>query len=161
MVSVVGDFDQLELEDNSVDFAVAWDSMHHSINPVKTFEECKRILKPNGLFIIVDRAHNNSTPDSEIKRMLDIVYDEAFLIKNHRSKDLILTRRENGEHEYRFQEWNTFFKKSGFKLISSIVIKTESDENRKLKNDSNLPEVFTQYELGAFGNRKVSFVLQK
>jgi hypothetical protein len=118
-------------------------------------------LKPNGIFIIVDRAHNNFTPDSEIERMLNIVYDEAFLIKNHRPKDLILTRRENGEHEHRFLEWKNFFKKSGFKLISSIVIKTESDENRKLKNDDSLSEVFTKYELGAFGNRKVSFVLQK
>ena len=29
VVSVVGDFDNLELEDNSIDFAVSWDSMHH------------------------------------------------------------------------------------------------------------------------------------
>jgi len=161
VVSVVGDFDQLELEDNSIDFAVAWDSMHHSIDPVKTFQECKRILKPNGIFIIVDRAHNNSTPDSEIERMLNIVYDEIFLIKNHRPKDLVLTRRENGEHEYRYFEWKNFFEKSGFNLISSIIIKTESNENRKLKNDDNFLEIFTQYKLGAFGNRKISFILQK
>lgn len=158
--SVIGDFDQLQLPDNSIDFAVSWDSMHHSQDLVKTFEECKRVLKPNGIFIIVDRAHNNSTPNSEIERMLNIVYDEEFLIKNHRPTDLILTRRENGEHEYRYFEWYDFFKKSGFQLLSNVIIKTLTDENQKLKNDANIPEIFVDYKLGAFGDRKIAFVLK-
>ena len=160
VVSVVGDYDNLELEDNSIDFAVSWDSMHHSIDPVKTFKECKRVLKKNGAFIIVDRAHNNSIPDSEIERMLNITYDEKFLTKYYRPKDTILTRRQNGEHEYRFFEWKKFFEESGFDLTDSVIIKTESDENRKLRNDNNLKEIFVDYDLGAFGNRKVAFVLR-
>lgn len=158
--SVIGDFDQLELPDNSIDFAVSWDSMHHSLDPVKTFQECKRVLKPNGIFVIVDRAHNNSTSDSEIERMLNIQYDENFLKKNYRPDNLILTRKENGEHEYRFFEWKSFFNESGFELIQSSVIKTISDENKKLHNDDNIEEIFVDYDLGAFGNRKVAFVLR-
>ena len=160
VISVVGDFDNLDLENHSIDFAVSWDSMHHSMDLIKTLKECKRVLKKNGIFIIVDRAHNNSTPDSEIKRMLDIAYDENFLTKFYRPKDMILTRRENGEHEHRFFEWDKFFEASGFKLIDTVVIKTESDENRKLKNDNNIREIFVNYNLGAFGNRKVAFVLR-
>ena len=160
VISVVGDFDYLDLENNSIDFAVSWDSMHHSMDLINTLKECKRVLKKNGVFIIVDRAHNNSTPDSEIERMLNIVYDEKFLTKFYRPKDMILTRRENGEHEHRFFEWDKFFDGSGFKLIDCVVIKTESDENRKLKNDNNVKEVFVNYDLGAFGNRKVAFVLR-
>jgi len=160
VISVVGDFDDLNLENNSIDFAVSWDSMHHSMNLIKTLKECKRVLKKNGIFIIVDRAHNNSTPDSEIERMLNIVYDENFLTKFYRPKGTILTRKENGEHEHRFFEWDNFFEGSGFKLIDSVVIKTESDENRKLKNDNNVNEIFVNYNLGAFGNRKVAFVLR-
>ena len=160
VISVIGDYDNLELEDNSIDFTVSWDSMHHSIDPIKTFKECKRVLKKNGVFIIVDRAHNNSTSDSEIERMLNITYDQEFLAKNYRPKDTILTRRQNGEHEYRFFEWKKFFKESGFDLIDSVVIKTESDENRKLRNDDNIKEIFVNYNLGAFGNRKVAFVLR-
>lgn len=158
--SVIGDFDQLELPDNSLDFAVSWDSMHHSKDPVKTFEECKRVLKPNGMFIIVDRAHNNSTPDSEIERILNIEYNEEFLIKNHRPTDLVLTRRENGEHEYRYSEWYDFFEKSGFEVLSNVIIKTLTDENQKLKNDANIPEIFVDYKLGAFGDRKIAFALK-
>lgn len=160
VISVVGDFDNLELENNSIDFAVSWDSMHHSTDLVKTLKECKRVLKKNGALIIVDRAHNDSISDSEIERMLNIVYDQAFLTKYYRPKNMILTRRENGEHEHRFFEWKKFFKESGFELLDSVVIKTESCENRKLKNDNNIKEVFVQYDLGAFGNRKVAFVLR-
>lgn len=160
VISVVGNFDELNLENDSIDFAVSWDSMHHSKNLIHTLKECKRVLKENGFFIIIDRAHNNSTPDSEIKRMLNIQYNEEFLTKYYRSKDKILTRKENGENEYRFFEWEKNFKIAGFELINSLVIKTESNENRKLKNDVNLNEVFVDYDLGAFGNRKVIFILK-
>ncbi len=160
VISVVGDFDNLELSDYSIDFAVSWDSMHHSTDLVNTLKECKRVLKKNGALIIVDRAHNNSTPDSEIERMLNIVYDEDFLIKYYRPKDMILTRRENGEHEHRFFEWKRFFYEAGFDLLDCVVIKTESDENRVLKNDENVKEIFVDYNLGAYGNRKVAFVLR-
>jgi ubiquinone/menaquinone biosynthesis C-methylase UbiE len=159
VVSVVGDYNFLELPSNSVDFAISWDAMHHSQDPVITFRECKRVLKKNGVFIIIDRAHNNSTSDEEIERILNITYDEEFLKKNYRRLDEKLTRKENGEHEYRFYEWKEFFQKAGFELISNVIIKTKTEENLKLKNDDNIKEIFTEYELGAFGNRKIAYVL--
>lgn len=161
VISVVGDFDNLKLKDNSLDFAVSWFSMHHSMNPVKTFRETWRVLKPGGKFIYVDKVHNNDTPDKEIERMLNIVYNEDFLKKNFRAPGIKLTRRDNGEHEYRFFEWEKFIKKTGFKIVSEVVIKTDSDENRKIKNDRGLCEVFVDYEIGGFSNRSVGFVLSK
>jgi len=159
VVSVVGDYNFLELPDNSVDFAISWDAMHHSQDPIITLQECKRVLNKNGIFIIIDRVHNNSTSDEEIERILNITYDEEFLKKNYRRLDEKLTRKENGEHEYRFYEWKEFFQKSGFELVSSVIIKTKTEENLKLKNDDNIKEIFTEYELGAFGNRKMAYVL--
>lgn len=161
VISVVGDFDNLQLRDNSTDFAVSWFSMHHSNNPIKTFKECFRVLKPGGKFIFVDKVHNNSTSNPEIERMLNIVYSEEFLKKNYRPLDKILTRRENGEHEYRFSDWERFIKRSGFKLTTQIVIKTDSEENRAVKNDANLCEILINYIIGGFGNRAVGFVLTK
>ena len=38
VVSVVGDYNFLELSSNSVDFAISWDAMHHSQDPVITFQ---------------------------------------------------------------------------------------------------------------------------
>ena len=159
VVSVVGDYNFLELPDNSVDFAISWDAMHHSQDPIITLQECKRVLNKNGIFIIIDRVHNNSTSDDEIERILNITYDEEFLKKNYRRLDEKITRKENGEHEYRFYEWKEFFQKAGFELISNVIIKTKTEENLKLKNDDNIKEIFTEYELGAFGNRKIAYVL--
>ena len=159
VVSVVGDYNFLELPDNSADFALSWDAMHHSQDLVITLQECKRVLKKDGIFMIIDRAHNNSTSDEEIERILNITYDKEFLKKNYRKLDEKLTRKENGEHEYRFYEWKEFFQKTGFELVSSVIIKTKTEENLKLKNDDGIKEIFTEYELGAFGNRKTVFVL--
>lgn len=161
VTSVIGDFDNLKVKDSSLDFATCWFSMHHSMNPVKTLKEALRVLKPGGRFVFVDKFHNNDTPDSEIERMLNIVYSEEFLKNNFRPAGIKLTRRENGEHEYRLFEWEKFIKKSGFKVISEIIIKTDNEENRKVKNDAGLDEVLVNYNIGGFGNRAVGFVLQK
>jgi hypothetical protein len=32
-------------------------------------------------------------------------------------------------------------------------------DNLKMQNDDHIKEIFTDYELGAFGNRKIVFVL--
>ena len=76
--SVIGDFDNLQLEDNKLDFAISWDSIHHSNNVTKTLNELNRVLVPGGYFILVDRAHNNATDDKEISRMLNIQYSKEF-----------------------------------------------------------------------------------
>lgn len=160
VISVVGDFNNLELSGNSLDFAVSWDSLHHSHNPIATLKECRRVLKSGGRLVIVDRAHNNSTPDSEIERMHNIVYDKEYLRKNYLDENMTFTRQDNGEHEWRFFELEKFFLEAGFKLLEMIVLKTDTEENRSLKNDRNLEEIFTPFNLGGFGHRKVGFVLE-
>lgn len=160
VISVVGDFNNLELPDNSMDFAFCWDSMHHSYEPVKTLSECRRVLKKGGKFVFIDRAHNNSTPDSEIERMLNIVYNKEYLQKNYLDENMALTRRDNGEHEWRYKEWDSYFAESGFKLLERVSIKTDTPENRALKNDVGDVEIFVPYNMGGFGHRKVGFVLE-
>jgi ubiquinone/menaquinone biosynthesis C-methylase UbiE len=159
--SVIGDFDNLEIEDNSLDFAIAWDAIHHSNDPIKTLSEIRRVLKPEGCFILIDRAHNNSTSDNEIERMLNVQYSEEFLKENYLPKGKKLTRRDNGEHEYRFFEWESFFNKSEFRLDESIVIKESHEKNNNTKNDVGIKEIFVDFELGGFERQKAVFLLRK
>ena len=159
IISVIGDFDKLELPDNSLDFAIFWDSLHHSRDPLITLKECKRILKKNGHLIVIDKVYDNSTPDAEIERMLNIQYSEEFLEESNRSKDTILLRKDDGEHDYRFYEWENFFRNSGLQILDNFLIKTETQKNKSEKNDNNLKEIFVDFNVGGFQQQKVVYVL--
>lgn len=159
VISVIGSFDELNLKNNSIDFCVAWDSMHHSRNIIKTLKEARRVLKKGGKIIIVDRGHDDETPNKEINRMLNIVYSKSFLKENFLPKNKILTRKMNGENEYRFFEWKNFFKKSKLKIIKNIIFKES-----KLKNKTNkqkIPEKKVNFKIGGFEKKKIVYLLQK
>ena len=158
--SIVGDFDNLQLPNNSIDFMISWDSLHHSENPVKTLNECKRVLKDNGFLVIIDKSHNNSVSDDEIINMLDYQYDKEFLKLNNLDTNTILFRKDEGEHEYRFYEWENFFENAGFKIIQNFLIKTETPSNLSKKNDNNLKEIFVKFNVGGFQQQKAVYVLQ-
>jgi ubiquinone/menaquinone biosynthesis C-methylase UbiE len=117
VIPVVGSFDDIQLPDNSLDFAVEIDSLHHSDNLKTTLKECARVLKPGGRLLCLDRAHPNSLSDQEVDKMLSYVYPRKFLIENSYPPDIALTRRQNGEHEYRLFEWEDAFRDAGLDLV--------------------------------------------
>lgn len=160
VISVLGSFNNLEIKNLSIDFCIAWDAMHHSNNISKTLSEVKRVLKNNGIFIIIDRAHNNSTSIKEIKRMENIIYSKKFLEDNMYPPTKILTRKMNGEREYRYSDWQKFFKSSNFKVIKSIVMIEKNKKNKK-KNDSKIEEKILNFKIGGFEQQKIIYVLKK
>ena len=155
-----GSFDSIKLHENSLDFAIFWDALHHSTNPINTLDEVYRVLKPTGKLIVVDRAHNNNTPQKEINRMLNVIYSEEFLAQNFLPKDKILTRKGNGEHEYMFKEWEYFFNKSSFKNCFCSLYLEKHQKNFHYKNDAGIEQHFLDFELGGFLRRKVLYILQ-
>ena len=92
--------------------------------------------------------------------MLSIVYDKEYLRKNYLDENMTLTRRDNGEHEWRYQEWDHYIAESGFNLLERVAIKTDTDDNRALKNDVGDVEIFVPFNIGGFRHRKVGFVLE-
>jgi ubiquinone/menaquinone biosynthesis C-methylase UbiE len=133
LVPVLGSFDNIELPDNSVDLAFEIDSLHHSHDLSVTLQELNRVMKKGGTLIAFDRAHANSTTDAEIESMLNKVYDEDFIKSNFYPEGTILTRRENGEHEIRFREWENYFREAGFELKETIHVKARPNLKRLIK----------------------------
>lgn len=114
---VVGSFDAIRIENSSLDFALEINSLHHSFDLQKTFKEVARVLKDDGLLICIDRSHPDFVTDMDIVEMLDRKYSPASLKKIGLSDSRVVTRRDNGEHEYRDREWKEIALKAGFKTL--------------------------------------------
>ena len=157
---ICGSFDQILLEDKSIDFAIFWGSLHHSLDPIKTLKEVNRVLKSSGHLVIVDRAHDNSTPQKEIDRMMNIVYSQEFIRNNFLPEGTILTRKDNGEHEYRFNELEDFFKESNFNIIYEALFIQNHPRNLNYINDAGIKQFLLDMELGGFEKRKIVYILK-
>jgi SAM-dependent methyltransferase len=96
-------------------------SFHHSSDLAATFTAAYRVLKPGGTLLCLDRCHPDTVNDEEVSRMLDVQYSPDFLRSHGYPEGIMLTRRENGEHEYRLREWLAAADEAGFvqgRLIS-------------------------------------------
>lgn len=111
----IGDFDQLKLDDNSVDFIVEYGSFHHSSDIEKTLKEAARILKKDGWFIGIERARPNHLTNKDIDRLLAIEFAAPLKRMYGIAEDRTVTRRDWGEHELRYCDWNHLFSKQGFR----------------------------------------------
>lgn len=116
IIPVLGTFDDIQLPNNSLDFAFEYDAFHHSENLRVTFSAIHQKLKPGGNLLIIDRCHPDSMTDEEVQKLLNIQYSEKFLNKHGYDENLVLTRRENGEQEYRKNEWMSAIENSGFNI---------------------------------------------
>lgn len=116
VIPVLGTFDDLQIPDESIDFIIEMDSLHHSHNLEFTFKESFRVLKKGGKMIFLDRCHPDSLSDNEVNNMLDVVYKEDWIKHNFYPEGSVLTRRDNGENEYRVFEWMRAINGAGFKL---------------------------------------------
>ena len=116
---------------------------------------------PQSPFIkLIQVGHGADVADDEIINMLDYQYDKEFLKLNNLDTNTILFRKDEGEHEYRFYEWENFFENAGFKIIQNFLIKTETPSNLSKKNDNDLKEIFVKFNVGGFQQQKAVYVLQ-
>jgi SAM-dependent methyltransferase len=117
IMPVLGSFDDLQLPDASLDFAIEYDSYHHSDDLERSLRECARVLKPGGRLLCFDRCHPDTLSDAEVEGLLSQVYPREYLLANNYPVDVVLTRRQNGEHEYRQREWYAAFRAAGLELV--------------------------------------------
>jgi len=117
VIGCVGEFDNLQLPDGSVDFIFDFYSLHHSPDLVKTIKESARVLKSGGFIFCFDKARNNNLTPADLEHLLDKEYDRAGKILMGLPPDIPQTRRQNGEQEYRLKDWEKAFRDGGLREI--------------------------------------------
>lgn len=144
----VGSFNDLKkINDNEFDLVFEYDSFHHSSDIQNTFKESFKKLKKGGSLVCVDRIQPDRMLDVVKENKLNIKYDDKFFQKHGISKIENLTRRDNGEHEFRENEWISFAKKAGFENISVTKFQRNTMKNIVKSIFSYLP-----YDLIKFTN---------
>jgi len=114
VVGVVESFDEMELPDESVDFIFDFFSLHHSNDLAITLKECNRVLKKNGFIFCFDKARPDNYEKQDLDELLDTEYGEDYKKQFGLPLDQKLTRRMNGEREYRLKDWREFLRGAGF-----------------------------------------------
>jgi ubiquinone/menaquinone biosynthesis C-methylase UbiE len=121
LIPVIGSFDELRLPDESVDFIIELDSLHHANDINATLREAARILKPGGIVVAFDRMNPNALTVAQRDFMLNVEYGEQLKKEYGLPLDTRLTRRLNGEHEITESEWRAAFKQAGLQLTQCVV----------------------------------------
>ncbi|MBN2012323.1 class I SAM-dependent methyltransferase [candidate division KSB1 bacterium] len=129
VVLVQGSFYNLHLPEKSVDFVFMSQAFHHADNPVKLMEEVRRVLKPNGIVIIIGE-HIVAYRIKYIKHAIKFIisgfpeYLQEFLFGNtFNVKTLIAKTNEVlppnpvlGDHFYTDRAYKHMFSQHGFKI---------------------------------------------
>ena len=156
VIGCVGDFDRLELPDNSVDFVFDFYSLHHSSDITKTFTEICRVLKPGGFIFCFDKTRANSLTDEGLEKLLDTEYSSETKILMGLSPNIFHTRRMNGEKEYRLKDWQDAFLTAGFKEFKHYHVARIKDKeffSRKIKISISLLPISLQTRLASLLSR--------
>lgn len=119
---VIGSFDDLRVPDGSIDFCLEFDALHHSNDLAKTLTEAARVLRSGGVMVCIDRAHPDWLAEEQRQTMLNVKYPLAWK-RRQGYPDAPLTRRQNGEHEIRFGDWNRAFDAAGFDVERRIEVR--------------------------------------
>jgi SAM-dependent methyltransferase len=122
-----GSFDHLELPEESADFILELASWHHSDDLKRTLAEAARVLKKGGVALAFDRIQPDQMTDQQVDALLDQVYPRDFLEKMGYPPGIRLTRRVNGEHEYRRREWLAAFAEAGFEVLAMVDLERRAE----------------------------------
>ncbi len=92
----VGDVEDLPFENDSFDIVATRYSAHHWLNPETALSEFKRVLKPNGTFIISDIMAREDYAQDTFLQTLELLRDPSHV------------------RDYRISEWELMLQKQGF-----------------------------------------------
>ena len=117
----------IDYPDNTFDFITAFYVLHHIENLTHSINEIKRVLKPNGYFLILE--HDNH--DDYDFLLIDI--EHLFYAYFYDKKIDFLKNPEYSKY-YNWLEWNYYFSKHNFTYVNGNVLFTEVSHDMNYNN---------------------------
>jgi ubiquinone/menaquinone biosynthesis C-methylase UbiE len=114
----------LDYPDNSFDIMSCILSLHHIENLTNILSEIKRVLKPNGIFILTE--HDNYT---HYDAMIIEIQHTLFSFFYDNNKDYI--KNPLYSRYFNSMEWEFIMDKNGFKLLSSGTYINNISESKR------------------------------
>jgi ubiquinone/menaquinone biosynthesis C-methylase UbiE len=118
---------KIDYPDNSFDLVTCIFVLHHVKELKKNIKEIKRVLKPNGILILIEHDNHNDN-DNMILDILHTLY-EVFYDKN-----INYLQNPSYSKYYNFMEWDFIFNSLGFQYKKSHYLFTEL--SKKIRYDS-------------------------
>ena len=130
VVLAIGSFYDLHIDDQSLDFVFMSQAFHHADDPKRLLEEICRVLKPDGLVIIIGE-HIVHYRKAQIKysvkflisaflpeRLQKKLFGKTFTVKKLISspKEIYAPDPVLGDHYYAGAEYKSMFSKYGFRM---------------------------------------------
>lgn len=103
IVVVCGSFYDLKIENNSLDFAFLSQALHHAEKPDKLLSEIYRVLKPDGVVLIIG--------EEVINELLFILSQFIKKLKGCKLVDVL------GDHHYTSNQYRKMFLNAKFEII--------------------------------------------
>jgi len=149
VIPILGDFNNIKLPDNFLDFVVGYNSFHHSNDLKRTLTEVSRVLKPGGKLIFFDRTAPSRMSKAQENWLLDRDYPREYKIQHGIDPNKPYTRRIHGEHEPRLYDWNIAIANAGLQL-NTITTFTQRTLKRFIKVLISFVPFFVRAWFGRF-----------
>lgn len=120
MTGVIGSYNKMKLDDNSIDYIISIGAIHHSENLDATYRECHRVLKPGGVLIAVEHCHPNSYQITQETNENEAYIDPKRAKMLYGDENLKIKTKDNSDHNYRICQFETASIEAGFNTLPFI-----------------------------------------
>jgi ubiquinone/menaquinone biosynthesis C-methylase UbiE len=132
IVLALGDFHYLRLPDAVLDFVFMSAAFHHSDEPARLLREIKRVLKPEGLVIIIGEHIADLSLKHYVRQPIKFMISTYLphplqrrwlgrtIATRHflpKPEELFAADGELGDHHYPLERYKTLFSEAGFRHI--------------------------------------------